>query len=48
MPSLRMNSPYFSLGKMWIAIALYPRTGLLERFGDGTLKKTKVEWILED
>ena len=31
-----------------IAIALYPRTGLLERFGDGTLKKTKVKWILDD
>ena len=26
----------------------YPKTGLLERFRDGTLKKTKVEWILED
>jgi hypothetical protein len=31
-----------------IAIALYPRTGLMEEFRDGTLKKTKVEWILED
>jgi hypothetical protein len=29
-------------------MALYPRTGLLEEFRDGTLKKTKVEWILED
>ncbi|CAN5472255.1 hypothetical protein BH18THE2_BH18THE2_34300 [soil metagenome] len=31
-----------------VAIALYPRTGLLEEFRDGTLKKTQVEWILED
>jgi hypothetical protein len=29
-------------------IALYARTGLLEEFRDGTLKKTQVEWILKD
>lgn len=31
-----------------IAIALYPRTELMEEFRDGSLKKTKVEWILDD
>lgn len=31
-----------------VTIALYPKMGLLEHFRDGTLKKTKVKWVLDD